>query len=273
MTKHRERNRHTSEFLNPEGNGEIAEAGNTSKPSQVQIKQRDFESAAFTPGFFMIDSLMKKEEYKNDPIFKNLRTALGYMCSTDELGENDSFGKKNEQGNDFRDELRKIALEICAGKYKDGQEVQEVLDSSAKAFGIPADSKKLDSIKNAFKVITPEFMEYILDDCSVFDENKKTLTVGAKLPFEIVSRISSDAQRIDYMSGWYAKHLMEEGKTDQSDVLGMLITEVYRDKDNNFNQEAINNEGFDKLHDKYGNVVFQDLDELIKAQEQEGMDM
>jgi hypothetical protein len=214
--------------------GQINPAGIKPKPENAEseqkpvITQRTFEASNFMPGYFMLDELTRSDDkFKNDPVVQALKNTLGFMCSTEVVDSNNQLCMQNDKGRDFRDEMRSIALDICGGKYKSAEEIQKALDTSAEACSVSKDNPNLLMIKQSFDIITPEMLNFIFGMTSEMKGDK--LVVGSRLPAEALSTAKSDRERRLIMSDYYLKSMTASAK-DNVDALGMLISDIYREK-------------------------------------------
>ena len=165
---------------------------------QVRIHQRNFEAMAFMGGKAALLNIENEAKVNGEGLpnsFYLVKYALECLSSTDEGKQNPNFCKKNEDGVDFRDSLRKIALDVCTGKYsKNPEELKQEIVEKAKGFGIPAsekDKQDLNAILQGFADLSPEIMLSILEGCSTIDEKTGTVNVGDQFTNSLIAKVNN----------------------------------------------------------------------------------
>ena len=190
-----------------------------------------------------------------------LDNVFGLLASTDDR-EGPEFAK-DEHGNDIRDDIRGVAMDICrkSDRYaKDPENIQRDLGAILSKRGIAPGSTLYSSITEGFKYITPEALDYMFATSSSVDPNSNPpkLKLGTAFTKENIKELSncSDQKRLDIISLFNGMQKANNKKfADQSGFLGILFDEIYT-KEGKYNPEAIK-KGYEGL--KYEEVEY-DMD-------------
>lgn len=181
-------------------NGQKPQGGVTdNQPRPRLLTQSQYEASAFISGDLKLKAIANNtnvDSKNKNQKFVNLSMVMSVLATSD--NKQDSQGdqllsKKDANGKDARDHLRKVALDILNNKYKDdlskiSEDVKQILIQAGFAEGQTYVSNFVDG----FSLLTPELLIKLLDKTNTLDGNK--LVVGDKLP-EGLENCANDAER------------------------------------------------------------------------------
>jgi len=247
-----------AELQQPENDAQQSQ-NDVQQPTQEEkpkITKRDFEAAMFANGKNMLEAM--PQETKNQPYGIMLDRLFDLLSSTDE--KNSPGFEKDEYGNDIRDDLREVAMNICRadGRYKeDPQNIQRDLGAILKARNITQGSQLYTAITEGFKFVTPEVLDYMFATSSEVDmkANPPVLKLGTSLSKETIRELSNctDEQRRTVIAVFNGTQKNKNNNfMDQASGLSMLFDDIYT-KAGKIDFEAIKN-GYNKI--QYGDIDY-----------------
>ena len=155
----------------------------------------------------------------------SLKNVFRYLATTGEIDVSDRLGVRTPDGKDVRDDLRSLALKICAGgfKGKGSEGVQQELAPILTKYGV--DPVIQQEIKDAFLFMTPEVLAIALEPVSTIDDSNN-LVIGSLLPHNLIN-----AQ--DDRGRWasFQRDFRVDDHADTVEMLSDALGTIYRTKD------------------------------------------
>ncbi|MBE5736554.1 MAG: hypothetical protein E7356_04320 [Clostridiales bacterium] len=181
-------------------NGQKPQGGVTdNQPRPRLLTQSQYEASAFISGDLKLKAIANNtnvDSKNKSQKFVNLSMVMSVLATSDnkrESQEDQLLSKKDANGKDARDHLRKVALDILNNKYKDdpskiSEDVKQILIQAGFAEG----QTYVSNFVEGFSLLTPELLIKLLEATNTLDGNK--LVVGGNLP-EGLENCANDAER------------------------------------------------------------------------------
>ena len=228
-------------------------------PAKPTITQSQFEASIFQAGALMLSGVNDQNSSKN---MVDLAVCMDFLASMRERSTG-AMGKVNDQGQDFRDALRHIALDVCRKKeqYQDPEHGREAImadfKAQAEAFGVDITEGRLISrVQKGFELLTPEIMDFMFSTIStqekVGDEIRLYIGADPAYPVEALAACNNDDDRKKIMNDYVQSRVANKdefqasAKLLESVIDGYVIdrdgvpNEKYDDKARMFSHNTVN---------------------------------